>query len=186
MRLIKKAREPPPALTCFAHSCNLPGLYYTGQAIDLFRLHTPFLTMNPFDFKTVQHLDITTADSPSMDVKDGQLILMAERGDARIMITAPLNGLVPQVAKTTVRNGARRLPASSTVRKARPALQGSKNKLSKLTEEQVLEIRAIANDREQRRKYGTKVAMYRDLASKYGLHVLTVQNVINRVSWKHI
>jgi hypothetical protein len=142
--------------------------------------------MNPFDFKTVQHLDITAADAPSMDVKDGQIILMAERNGARIMITAPLNGIMPRVAKTTVRKPARSVAVSTTTSKPRPSMQGANNSLSKLNEAQVKEIRAIAADRDQRRKYGTKVAMYRDLASRYGVHTLTVKNIIDRVSWKHI
>jgi len=186
MRLIKKAREPPPALSCFAHYCNLANLHYTGQAIDPFRLHTTFSTMNPFDFKTVQHLDITSADSPSMDVKDGHIVLMAERGGARIMITAPLNGIMPRVAKTTVRKPARALSASVATSKPRPSVQGVNNSMTKLNEAQVKEIRAVAADRDQRRKYGTKIAMYRDLASRYGVHTLTIKNIIDRVSWKHI
>jgi len=142
--------------------------------------------MSPFDFKTVQHLDITSADSPSMDVKDGQIILMAERDGARIMITAPLNGIMPRVAKTTVRKPARSLPSLISTSKPRPSMQGASNSLAKLNEDQVKEIRAVATNRELRRQYKTKIAMYRDLASKYHVHVLTIKNIIDRVSWKHI
>jgi hypothetical protein len=142
--------------------------------------------MNPFDFKTVQHLDIKTEDSPSMDVRDGQIVLTAKRGDASIMITAPLNGLVPQVAKTTVRNAQRRGSVSRVIRGPRPTMQGSSNALSKLTEEQVLEIRSIASDSSIRQEYKTKKSLYQAIASMYKVHPLTVKNIIDRVSWKHI
>ncbi len=142
--------------------------------------------MNPFDFKTVQHLDIKTEDCPSMDVRDGQIILTAKRGDASIMITAPLTGLVPQVAATKVRSPRRRKPVSSVVRGPRPSLQGSNNVLSKLTEDQVLEIRSIANDVSIRKEYKTKKELYQTLGSMYNVHPMTVKNVIDRVSWKHI
>ena len=186
MRSIKRAREPPPALSCFAHSCNLANFHYTGQAIDPSRLHTFFSTMDPFDFKTVQHLDITTEDSPSMDVRDGQIVLTAKRGDASIVITAPLNGLVPQVAKTTVRNARRRRSVSHVIRGPRPTMQGSNNALSKLNEEQVLEIRSIANDASIQKEYKTKTGLYQAIASMYKVHPLTIKNIIDRVSWKHI
>ena len=65
-------------------------------------------------------------------------------------------------------------------------MQGASNSLAKLNEDQVKEIRAVAADRELRRQYKTKIAMYRDLASKYHVHVLTIKNIIDRVSWKHI
>ena len=142
--------------------------------------------MNPFDFKTVQHLDITSADCPSMDVKDGQIILMAERNGSRIMITAPLSGIMPRVAKTTVRTPARSLRAATKTTKPRPSVQGVNNSLSKLNEEQVKEIRNFASDREFCRKYQTKISLYRALASQYKVHFLTIKNIINRVSWKHI
>lgn len=121
-----------------------------------------------------------------MDVRDGQIILTAKRGGASIMITAPLNGLMPKVAKTTVRNDQRRSIASHVIRGPRPTMQGSSNALSKLNEEQVLEIRSIASDASIQKEYKTKKGLYQAIASMYKVHPLTIKNVITRVSWKHI
>ena len=121
-----------------------------------------------------------------MDVRDGQIILTAKRNGASIMITAPLNGLVPQVAKTTVRNAQRRGSVSHVIRRPRTTMQGSNNALSKLTEDQVLEIRSIANDTSIRQEYKTKKGLYQAIASMYKVHPLTIKNIIDRVSWKHI
>lgn len=60
--------------------------------------------------------------------------------------------------------------------KANP-LKGSKVGTSKLTESQVLEIRAYVT----KKRYGRKA-----LAHKYGVKECTIKDIITRKSWKHI
>lgn len=181
MRLRKKAREPPPALSCFAHSCNLAKPHYTGQAIDPFRLHTSLSTMNAFNFQAIQSLELTSEDKPHLDVKDGHIVLTAERGEDRIIITAPLSGVLPKVAKTTVKTPMRRPMLSQRTRN-----QGTNNPISKLDDGKVREIRAMAADKTLAAKHGGKMSFYTEIGKFYGVNKYTIKNVVEGVSWKHV
>lgn len=181
MRLIKKAREPPPALSCFAHSCNLAKSHYTGQAIDPFRLHTSLSTMNAFNFQAIQSLELTSEDKPHLDVKDGHIVLTAERGEDRIIITAPLSGVLPKVAKTTVKT-----PVRSMTFKQRSHHRGTDNPVSKLDDNKVREIRAMAADKKLAAEYGGKMSFYTEIGKIYGVNKYTIKNVVEGISWKHV
>jgi predicted transcriptional regulator len=56
-------------------------------------------------------------------------------------------------------------------------IKGEKNKLSKLTEKHVLEIR---------NKYANTTTSYSKLAKEYGISHTTIMRIINRKSWQHI
>lgn len=138
--------------------------------------------MAPFTFQSVQSLALSAEDHPQLDVRDGKIVLTAERSGERIMITAPLSGIVPTVAKTEVKTPKRRQtnPIQRTVPK------GEQHKLSKLTEEQVKEIRAMAEDPSITKNYATRHELHIELARIYGVHFTTVNKIINRRSWAHI
>lgn len=138
--------------------------------------HTRFSTM-PFNFQAIQTLRITADDHPNIDVKDGNLILTAVRGEDQIMITAPINSVIPAAKSTTVKKPQNRVRRLSG-RKARP--------LAKLNAELVREIRAKANDREFMNQFNSINAAYVQLGKDYGVHLTTIYGIIRRHSWKNI
>lgn len=142
--------------------------------------------MSSFTFQAIQCLDLSSADMPCIDVKDGKLILTAERNQERIMITAPLNGIIPKVSQTTVRSTRR----TALLPKQRKNLSGAKptrlNGTQKLTEEKVKEIRALAEDKDLRAQHGSNLRLCKHLGKMYNVHYYTIKNVLDRVSWQHI
>jgi hypothetical protein len=144
--------------------------------------------MSPFNFQAIQTLDIVKEDNPHIDVRDGQLILTAERGDARIMITAPLNSVLPKVASTNVRRPARRSKGALKTRSlaANDPRVGEGNVLAKLTESDVREIRALAADKDYQKEFKSPSAMYMAIGKAYKVHFTTVYNIVHRQSWKHV
>lgn len=157
----------------------------------------PNQTMSTFDFKSIYSLEIKEEDSPSIDVRDGHLILTAERGDDRIMITTPINSMMPQVAPavTTVRKVGSKPHATRKRRyNARRGKMldpshrsvGENSPASKLTEASVRELRALAKDEDFVKSFSSRQAMLYDLAKAYHIHWTTVWNIINYRSWKHV
>ncbi|NBR23507.1 MAG: hypothetical protein EBU08_06995 [Micrococcales bacterium] len=145
--------------------------------------------MSPFNFQAIQTLDITKEDNPHIDVRDGQLVLTAERGNDRIMIIAPLNSVLPKVDSTTVRRPARRRRRSPIKNQTLPSTDprvGEGNALSKLTETEVCEIRALAEDPDYRKEFKSPSAMYMAIGQVYKVHFTTIYNVVHRQSWKHV
>jgi len=145
--------------------------------------------MSPFNFQAIQTLDITKEDNPHIDVRDGQLVLTAERGHDRIMIIAPLNSVLPKVASTNVRRPARRRRQNPMKNQTLPATDsrvGEKSALAKLTEAEVREIRAMAADKNYRKEFKTPQAMYHALGEVYKVHFTTVYNIVHRQTWKHL
>ncbi len=156
----------------------------SGQA----PLHTPFLAMSPFNFQAIQTLSIVKEDNPHVDVRDGQLILTAERNNERIMITAPLASVLPKAVKNTVKVPSR---SSRIVRKgerlpANDPRVGEKNPLAKLTEEAVREIRALATDKDYQKEFNSMNEMFHAIGKVYGVHFTTAYNIVTRRSWKHV
>lgn len=133
--------------------------------------HTRFSTM-PFNFQAIQTLRITADDHPNIDVQDGNLVLTAIRGEDQIMITAPINSVMPTAKAATVKK------PQGQIRRARP--------LAKLNAERVLEIRAKAADRNFMNQFNSINAAYTQLAKDYGVHLTTIYGVIQRYSWKNI
>lgn len=156
----------------------------SGQA----PLHTPFQAMSPFNFQAIQTLAIVKEDNPHVDVRDGQLILTAERNNERIMITAPLASVMPTAVKSTVKAPARS-PRNAQKGKSLPASDrrvGEKNPLAKLTEEDVREIRALATDSDYQKEFSSMHEMFHAIGKVYGVHFTTAYNIVNRRSWKHV
>lgn len=155
----------------------------------------PTQTMSTFDFKSIYSLEISAEDKPSIDVQDGHLILTAERGDDRIMITAPIGSVLPSLtpAVTTVRTGkstpARRRRHNANKGKRLDATHravGENSAASKLTEIAVKEMRALAGDEEFVKSFNSRQAMLYDLAKAYNIHWTTVWSILNYKSWKHV
>lgn len=141
--------------------------------------------MSPFNFESVQCLDLQSDDTPQIDVKDGRLILTAQRGGERIIITSPLSGLVsPAVAKTAIKAPKRQAQLKMVVGKRRN--QGARNPIAKLSEESVREIRELAKDAFLSGKHSSKMKLYEELGSAYGVNKYTIKNVVERLSWTHI
>lgn len=138
--------------------------------------HTRFSTM-PFNFQAIQTLRITADDLPNIDVKDGNLILTATRGEDQIMITAPINSVIPSAKAATVKSPHGKVRRLSG-RKGRP--------LAKLNADLVREIRAKADDRAYMNQFNSINAAYTHLGKEYGVHLTTIYGIIRRHSWKNI
>lgn len=150
--------------------------------------------MTIFDFKSVYTLELTQEDDPSIDVRDGKLVLTAKRGEERIMITTPLNSVITPVApivNTTQikqpRRSYRRRNSNNGRRLNRShGSVGENSTMAKMTEEMVKEIRSMAADTSYARSFQSRQAMLYDLAKVYKVHWTTIWNIINRRSWKHV
>ena len=141
-------------------------------------------TMSPFNFQPVQLLELSDADTPSIDVQDGQIVLTAQRGDERIRITAPLRQVLPQVAATTVKMPRPHRQGISIAGGDKRV--GELNGMAKLTEESVREIRLMISDSKFIKSFKTRHALCAEIARAYNVHPATVKNVIDNVSWKHV
>lgn len=131
----------------------------------------------PFNFQAIQTLRITAEDHPNIDVQDGNLILTATRGEDQIMITAPINSVIPSAKAVTVKGSGSRARQLNG-RKARP--------LAKLNADTVREIRAKAASREFMNQFNSINAAYTQLSKDYGVHLTTIYGIIRRHSWKNI
>jgi hypothetical protein len=140
--------------------------------------------MSPFNFQPVQLLELSEADTPSIDVQDGKMILTAQRGEERIRITAPLHQVMPQVKATEVkmpRTQRRGIPIGGGDKRV-----GELNGMAKLNEQHVREIRLMISDPKFMSSFRSKLALRIELAKAYNVHPATIKNVIENVSWKHV
>ena len=147
------------------------------------------LLMAPFNFHSIQTLEISQADSPIIDIKDGRLILTAIRGDERIMITAPMVHNQPRLTTVTAKPVQRKAKRQQFHRQVLPTTDkrvGATNHLSKLNEEKVREILMLLNDKEMKRKYQTIASFHAAIGKSYGVGQHTVNNIERGVSWKHV
>jgi len=146
--------------------------------------------MSSFNFKSIQSLEISSSDNPSIDVRDGRLIITAERDDECIVISAPLAGAIPKVATTKVKVegrpmrkahplAGRRLPSSD-------ARTGETNIHAKLTEQQVIKMRELAEDETFKKDFPSQYKVCLQLSKMFDIHHTTVNNILNRNSWKHV
>ena len=138
--------------------------------------------MPSFDFRPVHVLELLDADSPSIDVQDGRLILTAERDGEQLRITAPLKNVLPQVQATTVRKPycTPRFMAGGDKR------TGEQNGMAKLTDAEVREIRLLLADQKLVGSFHSKHALYSELAKTYKVHFATIRSIAYNQSWKHI
>jgi len=144
--------------------------------------------MSHFTFKSVQSLAITAEDQPSIDIQNNQLILTAHRKGEVIQITAPVDGLLPRVAKTTIKSPVKKR-TSSLAGKQVPIthhLVGTNNPNAKLNEAKVREIRQMYANKELAASYNSNHAFICAIAEIYCIHFGTIMNVVNGTSWKHV
>lgn len=144
--------------------------------------------MPPFNFQPVQLLELSDADSPSIDVQDGQIILTAQRGQERIRITAPLKQVLPQVKATTVTKPQRKItsPLRGRHLPGGDKRVGELNGMAKLTEDTVREIRLFLSDKKFINSFHSTQAMYEELSKAYKVHFATIRSVARNESWKHV
>jgi len=139
--------------------------------------------MTSFNFQAVQTLAISEEDHPVIDVHNNMLVLTAKRGTERIMITAPLQSIVPITAVTKVK--------TASPSKASPLLGVSKsvgisNGMAKLNDEAVKSIWSFLDDPDFVATYKSVTAMYNDIAKAFKVSSWAIKNIHEGVSWKHI
>lgn len=149
--------------------------------------------MAPFNFSSVQSLDLNPEDNPKIDIRDNQVVITAQRGNERIMITASIPGVSSKVVATTVNTPNREPvkfrhnhPMKGAVLPADDKRTGENNALAKLTAKQVLEIRELAADPDIVKAYGNRTNFCMEIGKVYNVHFTTINNIINRTSWKHV
>lgn len=144
--------------------------------------------MSHFSFKSIQSLTITAEDRPSIDIQNEQLILTAHRKGEVIQITAPVDGLIPRVAKTTIKTPVKRSnhPLAGKQAPITHHLVGTNNPNAKLNEDKVREIRQMYANKELASSYPSNHAFICAIAEIYCTHFGTIMNVVNGISWKHV
>lgn len=148
--------------------------------------------MAPFNFSSVQSLDLNPEDNPQIDIKKDRVVITAQRGDERIMITATIPGVTTNVVATTVSTPGKQAvrvkhhPMKGAMLPPNDKRTGENNALAKLTAKQVLEIRELAADSDIMNAYGSRTNFCMEIGKVYNVHFTTISHVINRTSWKHI
>jgi hypothetical protein len=139
--------------------------------------------MTSFNFHSVQTLAISENDHPVINVRDNQLILTAERGSERIMITAPLQSILPAAVVTKVKAAKRtKVHASTGV----PKSVGTANAMAKLNDEPVKSIWSFLDDPDFVAGYTSVTAMYKDIAKAFKVSPWAIKNIHEGLSWKHV
>jgi len=139
--------------------------------------------MTSFNFQSVQTLAISEQDHPVIDVRDNQLVLTAQRGSERIMITAPLQSIVPAAVVTKVKTAKR--PVVSPLLGVSKSV-GTTNGMAKLNDEAVESIWSFLNDPDFVATYSSVTAMYKDIAKAFKVSSWAIKNIHTGLSWKHI
>jgi hypothetical protein len=145
--------------------------------------------MAPFNFHSIQTLEISQADSPIIDIKDGRLTITAVRGDERIMITAPMGNSqsrVTAVVAKPIRRKTKHRQIHHQVLPANDKRVGATNPLSKLNEQKVQEILMLLSDKEMRRKHRSTASFHAEIGKAYGVGPYTISNIERGISWKHV
>jgi hypothetical protein len=145
--------------------------------------HTPTSTMTSFNFQSIQSLEISAQDKPTIDVRDGHLVLTAERGEERIVITAPLQGIMPKVSSTMVKAPKR---GKISPLSGRSLHRGRDNGMAKLNDDSVREIRTLLADKSFVKSYKNVTVMYKEISKSYNVSPWAIKNVAENLSWKHV
>ena len=192
MRRLRKDKESGPRhhseTRCTAHLVKLSSACYSTQAIGpMPAARTPrLLLMAPFNFQSIQSLEISKEDHPEIDVRDGRLVLTAQRGTERIMITAPIANMIPAVAKRTVKVSGKTKTNNVVSLAPTDGRVGANHASEKLTEADVREIKNILNDRKISKSFKNRTAFYQELGKAYKVHFTTIANIAKGSSWKHV
>jgi len=141
--------------------------------------------MSPFNFHAIQTLALEPSDNPNIDVQNGRLVLTASRGEDQIMITAPLNSVVPAPVQTTVK-APRRARRRNYSKNHTNHPKGENHSLAKLTDENVREIRSLAADASYMASFASKYAAIKEIADAYKVHFTTVAKILEGKTWKHL
>jgi hypothetical protein len=141
--------------------------------------------MSTFNFHAIQTLEILPEDKPNIDVQHGRLVLTASRGDDQIMITAPLNSVIPGADKTVVKSP-RRYRRRAKFNPVADRRFGENHKLAKLTEDDVRNIRQLTADPEYMKQFASNYAVSKEIAKGLNVHFTTVLKIIEGRSWKHV
>lgn len=147
------------------------------------RTHTPQKPMTSFNFQPVQTLAISEEDHPVIDVQNNMLVLTAKRGSERIMITAPIQSIVPVSVVTKVK-AAKRTTVSPLL--GIPKSVGIANGMAKLNDESVKAIWLFLDDPDFVATYKSVTAMYKDIAKAFNVSPWAIKNIHEGLSWKHI
>ena len=139
--------------------------------------------MSPFNFHAIQTLEIGPEDSPRVDVQNGRLVLTASRDGDQIMITAPIDSVMPVATKTTVKTP-RRIGRSINPKLNRRT--GENHSLAKLTEADVRKIRSLATDPAYAKQFTSSYTMAKELSKGLNVHFTTVLKIIEGRSWRHV
>ena len=139
--------------------------------------------MTSFSFQSIQSLEISAQDNPTIDVRDGRIFLTAERDQERIVISAPLQGIMPKVSAATVKTTGRKKPSPLM---GRSLHKGVDNGMAKLTDDKVRDIRTLLADKSFAEDYKNVSVMYADIAKSYNVSLWTIKNVAENISWKHV
>lgn len=139
--------------------------------------------MTSFSFQSIQSLEISAQDNPTIDVRDGRIFLTAERDQERIVISAPLQGIMPKVSATMVKTPRRKKPGPLL---GRSLHKGEENGMAKLNDDIVREIRTLVADKNFVKEYKNVTAMYAEIAESYKVSPWAIKNVAENISWKHV
>lgn len=146
--------------------------------------------MNHFPFQSIQSLQITEEDKPTIDVTDGHLVLTATRGENKIMITAPLDKIIPRPMQTTVNSDPTTV---RTYRRTKGRMLsttcknvGENNSNAKLNVAQVREIKLFLSDNNFINSYTSRTAVHRELAKCYEVNASCIYQIDNNLTWKHV
>jgi hypothetical protein len=139
--------------------------------------------MTLFNFRSIQELEISESDNPKIDVQDGRLVLTAERNKEKIVITAPLNGIVASAVATTLKAPKRRIKGNPTGVNLHVGID---NGMAKLDDTSVREIRTLLADTSFTKNYTSVTSMYKDLGKAYQVSGWAIKNVADNISWKHV
>lgn len=145
--------------------------------------------MSIFSFQSVKTLKLSVEDNPHIEIKEDQLYLSAERGGESILISVPAEAMLPitsKIQKTKVKVPSKTIKSRVENVTGLHYSVGSDNKMAKLTEENVRDIRTLLNDKDFVNSYRNVTQMYKDVAKSYKVSAWAIKNVAENISWKHV
>lgn len=139
-------------------------------------------TVNHITFQSVQLLNFTAEDQPSITLSQGTWTLVANRNGEQIMITAPdtrrqLQMVQPTPAKRHIKRRGRMVDW---------APKGEDHPKAKLSEADVIEMRELFKDVSYRKEFESDHQILMDFAKIYSIHYSTAYKIVHGQSWKHL
>ena len=145
--------------------------------------------MSIFSFQPVQTLKLSVEDNPNIEIKEDHLYLSAQRGGESILISVPAEAILPITSR--IQHTRVKTPSRKAVRQVGNVTGvhysvGSDNKMAKLNEENVRDIRTLLQDKSFVSSYKNVTQMYKDIAKTYKVSPWAIKNIHENVSWKHV